>query len=72
MSPPLLHWVFGTQGKHGQVLQRQPQPTQAFVELLSKCLAHLVAFILQGKAEKQMSTKKNMQLKLRYQKKQQL
>lgn len=46
VSPALLHRVFGAQSEHRQVLQRQPQPTQALVQLLSKSLAHLVTLIL--------------------------
>lgn len=46
VSPALLHRVFGAQGEHCQVLQRQPQPTQGFVQLLSESLTHLVTLIL--------------------------
>lgn len=46
MSPALLHGIFGAQSEHCQVLQGQPQPTQAFVQLLSESLTHLVTLIL--------------------------
>lgn len=46
VSPALLHRVFGAQSEHRHVLQRQPQPAQGFVQLLSESLAHLVTLIL--------------------------
>lgn len=49
VSPPLLHRVLGTQGKHCHVFQRQTETAQAAVELLRKTLSHLVALILQSK-----------------------
>lgn len=47
MGTPLLHWVLGTQGKDGQVLQWQQQLDEGQVQLLGKDLAHLVALVLQ-------------------------
>lgn len=51
VSPALLHRVFGAQREHGQVLQRQPQPTQTLVQLLSKSLTHLVTLVLRTETE---------------------
>lgn len=44
----LLHWVLGTQGEDGQVLQWQQQFDESQVQLLGKDLAHLVALVLQA------------------------
>lgn len=46
VGPPLLHWVFGTQGKHGHVFRGQAEAAQASVELLGETLSHLVALVL--------------------------
>lgn len=46
VRPALLHRVFGTQREHGQVLQRQTQSAQTFVQLLGEGLSHLVALVL--------------------------
>lgn len=59
MGAALLHWVLGTQGEHGQVLERQQQFDEGQVQLLGKDLAHLVALVLQagaGGIETEMST----------------
>lgn len=46
VRPALLHRVFGTQREHGQVLERQTQSAQAFVQLLGEGLSHLIALVL--------------------------
>lgn len=46
MGTALLHWVLGTQGEDGQVLQWQQQFGEGQVQLLGKDLAHLVALVL--------------------------
>lgn len=47
VGAPLLHWVLGTQGEDGQVLERQQQLDEGQVQLLGKDLPHLVALVLQ-------------------------
>lgn len=42
----LFHWVLGTQGENGQILQWQHQFNESQVQLLSKDLTNLVALIL--------------------------
>lgn len=46
MGASFLDWVFSTQSKHSHVLQGQQQFYQRHMELLSKDLTHLIAFIL--------------------------
>lgn len=60
MGTALLHWVLGTQGEDGQVLQWQQQFGEGQVQLLGKDLAHLVALVLQagmGGIKTEISTK---------------
>lgn len=47
MGASLLHWVLGTQGEDGQVLEWQQQFDEGQVQLLGKDLPHLVALVLQ-------------------------
>lgn len=46
VSSALLHRVLSAKCEHRQVFQRQPQPAQAFVQLLSEGLTHLVTLVL--------------------------
>lgn len=64
VGTPLLHWVLGTEGEHGQVLQWQQQFDEGQVQLLGKDLPHLVAFVLQeapgGFVKKALKRKKHV------------